>query len=35
MKERLDYGKFKSVIMKQYGKNHETFAHYFKTKKNE
>ena len=29
----LDYGKFKRVIMKTYGKNNETFAHYFKTKK--
>jgi len=34
MKERLDYGTFKQVIMKKYGKDHETYAHYFKTIKN-
>lgn len=32
MKERLDYATFKRIIMKTYGKEHETFAHYFKTK---
>jgi hypothetical protein len=31
MKERLDYGKFKRILMKIYGKDHESFAHYFKT----
>jgi hypothetical protein len=30
MRERLDYGTFKRVIMKKYGKEHKTFAHYFK-----
>jgi len=34
MKERPDYGKFKRVIMKIYGKSDERFAHYFKTKRN-
>ncbi len=34
MRERLDFGSFKRVIMKQYGKERETFAHYFKQKKN-
>ena len=33
MRERLDFGTFKRVIMKQYGKDNETFAHYFKQKK--
>ncbi len=33
MKERLDYGTFKRVIMKTYGKDHENFAHYFKIKR--
>jgi hypothetical protein len=32
MRERLDFGTFKRVIMKKYGKEHETFAHYFKQK---
>ena len=32
MQERLDYGTFKRIIMKKYGKNHESFAHYFKFK---
>jgi len=32
MRERLDFGTFKRVIMKKYGKEHETFAHYFKKK---
>jgi len=32
MRERLDFGTFKRVIMKQYGKEHETFIHYFVTK---
>jgi len=32
MKERLDFGKFKRIIMKTYGKDHETFAHFFKKK---
>ena len=35
MKERLNYGKFKRIIMKKYGKAHETFAHYFTTKRND
>ncbi|KKK40439.1 hypothetical protein LCGC14_3073660 [marine sediment metagenome] len=30
MKERLNFGTFKRIIMKRYGKDHETFAHYFK-----
>lgn len=30
MKERLNFGKFKRIIMKRFGKDHETFAHYFK-----
>lgn len=34
MKERLDYGTFKRVIMRKYGKEHEAFAHYFKLKRN-
>lgn len=34
MKERLDYGRFKQIIMKKYGKDQETFAHYFKHKRN-
>jgi len=33
MKERLDFGAFKTIIMKEYGKNHETFAHYFEKKR--
>ena len=33
MRERLDYGSFKRIIMKKYGKEHETFAQYFKQKK--
>lgn len=33
MKERMDYGTFKRVIMKKYGKKHESFAHYFETKR--
>jgi hypothetical protein len=32
MRERLDFGTFKRVIMKKYGKEHGTFAHYFKQK---
>lgn len=32
MRERLDFGTFKRVIMKKYGKEHDTFAHYFITK---
>jgi len=32
MRERLDFGTFKRVIMKKFGKDHETFAHYFITK---
>ena len=34
MKERLDYGTFKKIIMQNYGKNNETFAHYFELKRN-
>jgi len=33
MKERLDYGTFKKIIMQKYGKNHDTFAHYFELKR--
>jgi len=33
MRERLDFGTFKRIIMKKYGKEHETFAHYFIQKK--
>jgi hypothetical protein len=29
MKERLDYGTFKRVIMKKYGKDNDIFTHYF------
>jgi hypothetical protein len=32
MRERLDYGSFKRIIMKKYGKSSESFAHYFATK---
>ncbi len=32
MKERLDFGTFKNVIRKKYGKDDEKFAHYFQTK---
>jgi len=32
MRERLDFGTFKRVIMKKFGKDDETFAHYFITK---
>lgn len=36
MRERLDFGAFKRVIMKKFGKEHETFTHYFTQKiKNE
>jgi len=31
MRERLDYGSFKRIIMKKYGKSNETFAQYFMT----
>jgi hypothetical protein len=33
MKERLDFGKFKKIIMNNYGKENDTFAHYFKLKR--
>jgi len=33
MKERLDFGTFKRVIINKYGKNHHTFAHYFEFKR--
>ena len=33
MRERLDFGKFKRIIMKKYGKENETFSHYFKFKR--
>jgi hypothetical protein len=33
MKERLDFGKFKKILLKTYGKDHELFAHYFKIKR--
>jgi len=29
MKERFNYGTFKKIIMKKYGKNDDTFAIYF------
>jgi len=32
MQERLDFGTFKRIIMKKYGKDHESFAHYFTIK---
>ncbi|GAG96705.1 unnamed protein product [marine sediment metagenome] len=32
MRERLDYGSFKRIIMKKYGKDNETFVQYFITK---
>jgi hypothetical protein len=32
MQERLDFGTFKRIIMKKYGKEHESFAHYFTLK---
>jgi len=35
MRERLDLGKFKTIIMKTYGKDYEGFAHYFKIKRND
>jgi len=34
VKNRLDFGTFKRIIMKKYGKENETFAHYFKLKRN-
>ena len=33
MKERLDFGTFKKILMQVYGKDHETFAHYFTIKR--
>ena len=33
MKERLDFGTFKRIIMKEHGKNHEAFGHYFEMKR--
>jgi hypothetical protein len=33
MKERLDFGTFKKIIMSKYGKENNTFAHYFKLKR--
>jgi len=30
VRNRLDIGKFKTIIRKKYGKNNEMFAHYFK-----
>jgi hypothetical protein len=33
MKERLDFGTFKKVLLRDYGKTHETFAHYFTIKR--
>ena len=32
MQERLDFGTFKRIIMKKFGKEHESFAHYFTLK---
>ena len=32
MADRLDYGRFKTVIRKIYGKNKSEFTHYFQTK---
>jgi len=32
MRERLDFGTFKRVIMKKYGKSNKIFAHYFMQK---
>ena len=29
VKKRLDIGRFKTVLRKKYGKNNETFSHYF------
>jgi hypothetical protein len=29
MKERPDFGKFKKILMNNYGKDHELFAYYF------
>jgi hypothetical protein len=34
VKNRLDIGTFKRIIMKKFGKENETFAHYFKSKRN-
>jgi len=33
MKERLGFGAFKKMLMKNYGKNHEAFSHYFTIKR--
>jgi len=33
MKERLDFGAFKKVLMKNYGKDHPLFEHYFTIKR--
>ena len=33
MKERHDFGTFKRIIMQKFGKDHESFALYFKKKK--
>jgi hypothetical protein len=30
VKDRLDIGKFKSIIREKFGKENEIFAHYFK-----
>jgi len=32
VKNRLDIGKFKSIIREKYGKDNEIFTHYFKSK---
>jgi len=34
VKNRLDIGTFKRIIIKKYGKENEIFAHYFKLKRN-
>jgi hypothetical protein len=33
MKERLDFGTFKKIIRNKYGKDNQTFAHYFALKR--
>ncbi len=33
MKERLNFGAFKKIIMKNYGKDQDPFEHYFTIKR--
>jgi hypothetical protein len=33
MKERLDFGTFKKTLVQVYGKEHDTFSHYFTIKR--